>query len=83
MELEASCATRGYSAADAIQDIVHLRDKGVDMTSRNEFGKTPLEILLNSDSGKDGKMQLAAFLEGRVEKVLELAGLRVHCVFGS
>ncbi|CCE32457.1 uncharacterized protein CPUR_06317 [Claviceps purpurea 20.1] len=62
-----------YSTADATRDILHLRDKGVDMTSRNSNGKTPLGILLERGSSKDGLMELAALLEGKVHKVQELA----------
>ncbi|CCE31802.1 uncharacterized protein CPUR_05657 [Claviceps purpurea 20.1] len=63
----------GYSATDATRDILHLRDMGADMTSRNSNGKTPLEILLESGSSKDDVMELVALLEGKVKKVQELA----------
>ncbi|CCE31800.1 uncharacterized protein CPUR_05655 [Claviceps purpurea 20.1] len=53
-----------YSVADAIQDISYLRDKGVDMTARNWSGRTPLEVLLNSEPNEDGISELAALLEG-------------------
>ncbi|CCE29379.1 uncharacterized protein CPUR_03072 [Claviceps purpurea 20.1] len=62
-----------YSAADAARDILHLRDKGVDMTSRNSYGQTPLEMLLVSGSFRDGLKKLAALLEGKVHKVQELS----------
>ncbi|CCE31828.1 uncharacterized protein CPUR_05683 [Claviceps purpurea 20.1] len=62
-----------YSAADAMQDILHLRDKGVDMNSRNFNGQTPLEVLLDSGKPSDGLMEVAALLEGKVQKVQELA----------
>ncbi|KAG5914779.1 hypothetical protein E4U61_005332 [Claviceps capensis] len=63
-----------YSAADATRDILHLRDKGVDMTSRNSNGKTPLGIFLERGSSKDGLMELAALLEGKVHKLPQGAG---------
>ncbi|CCE34717.1 uncharacterized protein CPUR_08653 [Claviceps purpurea 20.1] len=62
-----------YSAADATRDILHLRDKGVEMTSRNSYGQTPLEILLGRGGSRDGFMELAAVLEGKVPNVQELA----------
>ncbi|KAG5914346.1 hypothetical protein E4U61_005870 [Claviceps capensis] len=61
-----------YSAADATRDIMHLRDKGVEMTSRNSHGQTPLEILLGRGDSRDGLMEVAAVLEGKVHKVPEL-----------
>ncbi|CCE31808.1 uncharacterized protein CPUR_05663 [Claviceps purpurea 20.1] len=73
MELEPSFGRRGYSAAEATWDILHLRDKGVDMTFRNRKGKTPLDILLGSGSSRDGFMEVVAVLEGEAPKVQELA----------
>ncbi|CCE31797.1 uncharacterized protein CPUR_05652 [Claviceps purpurea 20.1] len=64
---------RDYSAADVIQDISYLRDKGVDMTARNADGKTPLEILLSSGSKEDGIMEVAALLGGKEYKAQEPA----------
>ncbi|CCE31829.1 uncharacterized protein CPUR_05684 [Claviceps purpurea 20.1] len=61
-----------YSAADAIQDILYLRDKGVNMNLRNAYGQTPLDVLLKSDRCKDGFMEVAAVLEGKAHKVQEL-----------
>ncbi|CCE31827.1 uncharacterized protein CPUR_05682 [Claviceps purpurea 20.1] len=61
-----------YAAAEAIQDILCLRDKGVDMTCRNASGKTPLDVLLESDRSRDGFMEVAAVLEGKAHKVQEL-----------
>ncbi|KAG5921465.1 hypothetical protein E4U61_006673 [Claviceps capensis] len=60
--------TGWYSAADAAQDIMYLRDKGVDMTSRNFYGHTPLETLLISGTFKHDVMKLVALLEGKVHK---------------
>ncbi|CCE31799.1 uncharacterized protein CPUR_05654 [Claviceps purpurea 20.1] len=62
-----------YSAADAIQDILYLTDKGVDMTARNADGKTPFEVLLNSESNEDGILELAALLGGKEYKAQEPA----------
>ncbi|CCE34719.1 uncharacterized protein CPUR_08655 [Claviceps purpurea 20.1] len=62
-----------YAAADAIQDILYLRDKGVDMTWRNAAGKAPLDILLESSRSRNGFMEVAAVLEGKAHKVQELA----------
>ncbi|KAG5915807.1 hypothetical protein E4U61_004268 [Claviceps capensis] len=45
----------------------------VGMTSRNNNGKTPLDILLESGSSKDDVMELKAVLERKVKKVQELA----------
>ncbi|KAG5914347.1 hypothetical protein E4U61_005871 [Claviceps capensis] len=61
-----------YSAAEAIEDILYLRDKGVDMTSRNDSGKTPLDILLESGRFRHDFMEVAAILEGKAHKVQEL-----------
>ncbi|CCE34720.1 uncharacterized protein CPUR_08656 [Claviceps purpurea 20.1] len=58
-----------YSVAEATWDILHLRDKGVEMTSRNSYGETPLEILLGRGSYRDGLMELAAVLEGKVQEL--------------
>ncbi|CCE31793.1 uncharacterized protein CPUR_05648 [Claviceps purpurea 20.1] len=68
-----------YPAADAIQDILYLRNKGVDMTARNAYGTTPLEILLESGASMNGFMELAALLEGNEYKTQgPTSGLRAQ-----
>ncbi|CCE31789.1 uncharacterized protein CPUR_05644 [Claviceps purpurea 20.1] len=52
-----------YPAADAIHDILYLRNKGVDITAENVCGKTPLKVLLESGTTMNGSMELAEFLE--------------------
>ncbi|CCE31778.1 uncharacterized protein CPUR_05633 [Claviceps purpurea 20.1] len=59
-----------YSAADAIMDVLHLRDKGADMTLRSGRGQTPLELLLRLDSCKDDFSEMVALFEGNVHKEL-------------
>ncbi|KAG5921470.1 hypothetical protein E4U61_006678 [Claviceps capensis] len=59
-----------YSAADAMLDILHLRDKGVDMTLRNVYGQTPLEILLESGSCKDDFSEMVTLFGGKVHEEL-------------
>ncbi|CCE31801.1 uncharacterized protein CPUR_05656 [Claviceps purpurea 20.1] len=62
-----------YSVADATRDILHLMDEGVEISSRNRHGQTPLDILLGPGSSRDDLMEFAALLEGKMQKVHELA----------
>ncbi|CCE29175.1 uncharacterized protein CPUR_02866 [Claviceps purpurea 20.1] len=55
-----------YTAADAVLDVLHLRDKGVNMTSPNSHGQTPLELLLRLGSCKSDFAQLVSLLEGNM-----------------
>ncbi|CCE31777.1 uncharacterized protein CPUR_05632 [Claviceps purpurea 20.1] len=57
-----------YSTADAILDVLYLRDKGVNMSSPNSHGQTPLELLLRSDSCKDDFSEMVALFAGKVHK---------------
>ncbi|CCE31781.1 uncharacterized protein CPUR_05636 [Claviceps purpurea 20.1] len=57
-----------YSAADAILDVLHLRDQGVDIKEQNELTQTPLELLLRLGSPKDDYMEFVAFLDEEMRK---------------
>ncbi|CCE31784.1 uncharacterized protein CPUR_05639 [Claviceps purpurea 20.1] len=57
-------AERCYSTADAVLDVLHLRDKGVNRSSPNSHGQTPMELLLRLGSCKDDFMELVTLLEG-------------------
>ncbi|CCE31785.1 uncharacterized protein CPUR_05640 [Claviceps purpurea 20.1] len=62
-----------YAPADMVLDIVHLRDKGVNIRSPNSHGQTPLDLLLKLGSRKDAFLELVTLLEGKMgaEGVLE------------
>ncbi|CCE34718.1 uncharacterized protein CPUR_08654 [Claviceps purpurea 20.1] len=55
-----------YTAADAVLDVLHLRDKGVNMSSPNSHGQTPLELLLRLGSCKSDFVELVTLLEGNM-----------------
>ncbi|CCE31790.1 uncharacterized protein CPUR_05645 [Claviceps purpurea 20.1] len=56
-----------YSTIDAVLAVLHLRDKGVNMSSPNSHGETPLDLLLRSGSCKDDVLELVALLEGKMD----------------
>ncbi|CCE33036.1 uncharacterized protein CPUR_06959 [Claviceps purpurea 20.1] len=61
-------AHSSYSAANAIRDVLHLRDKGVNMTSQNDLTQTPLELLLRLGRRKDDYMEFVAIMEEETHK---------------
>ncbi|CCE31794.1 uncharacterized protein CPUR_05649 [Claviceps purpurea 20.1] len=69
-----------YSAADAILDVLHLRDKGVNLSSPNSHGQIPLDLLLELGSWKNDFLELVALLEEKmgVQEVLQTTTLKLR-----
>ncbi|CCE31791.1 uncharacterized protein CPUR_05646 [Claviceps purpurea 20.1] len=60
-------AERCYSTMEAVLAVLHLRDKGVNMSSPNSLGQTPLELLLKMGSCNHDVLELVSLLEGKTK----------------
>ncbi|KAG5975966.1 hypothetical protein E4U55_007529 [Claviceps digitariae] len=60
-----------YSAEDAIRDVSRLLKNGADITSQNNHGLDPLELLLHLKPKRKDSMHLLAALEERMRKAYD------------